>query len=151
MNARTSSARRARGNPDVVIFMGSDSDWAVMAKAAAVLEEFGIPHLAIVSSAQRALSGTKRVALRATDARWSNELTRTITRRDIAIADDADVVVHFDGALEHLGRGRKRRSATASITKGGRTVFRYELKPEEYRVGDDPAEAFARILGDVLR
>src|SRR6266705_572810 len=46
MIARTSSARPGRGNPDVVIFMGSDSDWAVMAAAANVLEEFGIPHLA---------------------------------------------------------------------------------------------------------
>jgi hypothetical protein len=60
-------------------------------------------------------------------------------------------VIRFDGALDRLGRGRKRRSASASIVKNGRTVFRYELKPEEYRVGDDPAEAFARILGDVLR
>src|SRR3954452_3733465 len=106
---------------------------------------------ATVASAQHALSGTKRVALRANDARWSNELTRQLTRHDIAVADDADVIIHFDGTLDHLGRGRKRRAASASITKGGRTVFRYELKPEEYRVGDDPAEAFARILGDVLR
>lgn len=41
------------GNPDVVIFMGSDSDWSVMARAAAVLEEFGVTHEAIVSSAHR--------------------------------------------------------------------------------------------------
>jgi len=106
---------------------------------------------AILESAQRALSGTTRVAVRANDAVWSTHLTRILTRHDIAVADDADVVIHFDGALERLGRGRKRRSASASITKNGRTVFRYELKPEEYRVGDDPAEAFARILGDVLR
>jgi hypothetical protein len=106
---------------------------------------------AVLSSAQHALAGTKRVAVRASDARWSAELTRQLIRHDIAVADDADVIIHFDGALEHLGRGRKRRSASASVTKSGRTVFRYELKPEEYRVGDDPAEAFARILGDVLR
>jgi len=106
---------------------------------------------AVLESAQRALSGTTRVAVRANDATWSTQLTRILTKHDITVADDADVVIHFDGALERLGRGRKRRSATASITKNGRTVFRYELKPEEYRVGDDPAEAFARILGDVLR
>ena len=46
MTARISSARPGRGNPDVVIFMGSDSDWAVMAATARVLEEFGISHLA---------------------------------------------------------------------------------------------------------
>ena len=106
---------------------------------------------AIISSAQRALSGTKRIAIRANDARWSAELARIATKNDIAVADDANVVIHFDGTLDRLGRGRKRRSASASVTKNGRTVFRYELRPEEYRVGDDPAEAFARILGDVLR
>ena len=106
---------------------------------------------AALASAQRALSGTTRVAVRAGDPRWSIELTRILARHDMTVADDADVVIHFDGALDRLGRGRKRRSANASITKNGRTVFRYELRPEEYRVGDDPAEAFARILGDVLR
>jgi len=106
---------------------------------------------AVLESAQRALSGTTRVAVRANDATWSAQLARILTKHDITVADDADVVIHFDGALERLGRGRKRRSATASIVKNGRTVFRYELKPEEYRVGDDPAEAFARILSDVLR
>ena len=106
---------------------------------------------AAVSAAQRALGGTKRVALRGSDGTWTAELARILTRHDVAVADDADVVIHFDGALERLGRGRKRRSASASISKNGRTVFRYELKPEEYRVGDDPAEAFARILGDILR
>ena len=89
--------------------------------------------------------------MRGSDGTWTAELARILTRHDVAVADDADVVIHFDGALERLGRGRKRRSASASISKNGRTVFRYELKPEEYRVGDDPAEAFARILGDILR
>jgi hypothetical protein len=46
--------------------------------------------------------------------------------------------------------GRKRRSAHASISRNGRVVFRYELPPETYRVGDNPAEAFARILGDAI-
>jgi 5-(carboxyamino)imidazole ribonucleotide mutase len=53
-------------NPDVVIFMGSDSDWSVMARAAAVLEEFGVTHEAIVSSAHRTHDRTVRLARRFT-------------------------------------------------------------------------------------
>jgi phosphoribosylaminoimidazole carboxylase PurE protein len=49
-------------NPDVVIFMGSDSDWSVMARAAQVLDEFGVPHEAIVSSAHRTHDRTVRMA-----------------------------------------------------------------------------------------
>ena len=49
-------------NPDVVIFMGSDSDWSVMARAAQVLEEFGVPHEAIDSSAHRTHDRTVRMA-----------------------------------------------------------------------------------------
>jgi phosphoribosylaminoimidazole carboxylase PurE protein len=53
---------QAPANPDVVIFMGSESDWTVMGKAAQVLEEFGIAHLAIVSSAHRSHDRTVRLA-----------------------------------------------------------------------------------------
>src|SRR5438876_1210838 len=74
MTARTSSARPGRGNPDVVIFMGSDSDWAVMAAAARVLEEFGISHLAI---ADRRLEG-KLLAYR-------QSLEREVVRKDAAL------------------------------------------------------------------
>ena len=49
-------------NPDVVIFMGSDSDWSVMARAAQVLDEFGVSHEAIVSSAHRTHDRTVRMA-----------------------------------------------------------------------------------------
>ncbi len=54
------------GNPDVVIFMGSDSDWSVMARAAAVLEEFGVSHEAIVSSAHRTHDRTVQLVKRFT-------------------------------------------------------------------------------------
>ena len=39
--------------PLVAVVMGSDSDWSVMADAAAVLTEFGIPHEVDVVSAHR--------------------------------------------------------------------------------------------------
>jgi len=77
----------ARGNPEVVIFMGSDSDWEVMAKAAGVLEEFGVPHLAIVSSAHRSHDRTVRMA---------KLFTRRGTRVFIA---GAGAAAHLAGAL----------------------------------------------------
>lgn len=39
--------------PVVAICMGSDSDWPVMQAASVVLEDFGIPHEAMVLSAHR--------------------------------------------------------------------------------------------------
>jgi len=75
------------GSPAVVIFMGSDSDWPVMAKATAVLEEFGVPHLAIVSSAHRSHDRTVRMA---------RLFTRRGTRVFIAGAGSA---AHLAGAL----------------------------------------------------
>jgi phosphoribosylaminoimidazole carboxylase PurE protein len=53
---------RRASNPDVVIFMGSDSDWSVMGKAAQVLDEFGVPNLSIASSAHRSHERTVRLA-----------------------------------------------------------------------------------------
>ena len=40
-------------SPLVAICMGSDSDWPVMQAAASVLEDFGVPHQAMVLSAHR--------------------------------------------------------------------------------------------------
>jgi len=56
---RNQKHRRAAGVPsliqnlDVVIIVGSDSDLAVMARAAAVLEEFGVTHEVRILSAHR--------------------------------------------------------------------------------------------------
>jgi eukaryotic-like serine/threonine-protein kinase len=98
---------------------------------------------------QDQLAGVRRVALRGGEADLLKQLTASIKGR-ITIADDADVVIDFSGRVERLGFGRKKRSATVTVSKHGRAVFRYELAPEEYRVGDNPAEAFARVLSDAL-
>jgi phosphoribosylaminoimidazole carboxylase PurE protein len=74
-------------NPTVVIFMGSDSDWSVMARAAAVLEEFGVTHEAIVSSAHRTHDRTVRMA---------RQFTARGTRVFIA---GAGAAAHLAGAL----------------------------------------------------
>lgn len=74
-------------NPSVVIFMGSDSDWPVMSKASSVLDEFGVAHLAIVSSAHRSHDRTVRMA---------RLFTRRGTRVFIA---GAGAAAHLAGAL----------------------------------------------------
>jgi len=73
--------------PSVVIFMGSDSDWPVMGRAAQVLEEFGVPHQAIVSSAHRTHDRTVRLV---------KDFTRRGTRVFIA---GAGAAAHLAGAL----------------------------------------------------
>lgn len=75
------------GSPSVVIFMGSDSDWPVMGKASQVLDEFGVAHLAIVSSAHRSHDRTVRMA---------RLFTRRGTRVFIA---GAGAAAHLAGAL----------------------------------------------------
>ena len=71
-------------------------------------------------------------------------------RSGLTISDDAKVSIRFNGSVTRMRFGRKRREGRGSITKNGQTIFRYEMKPEEYRVGDTPAEAFARVLSDVF-
>ena len=48
-------------NIDILILMGSDSDWEVMSEAAILLERFGIPYEARVSSAHRTPDRTLRI------------------------------------------------------------------------------------------
>jgi 5-(carboxyamino)imidazole ribonucleotide mutase len=48
-----SDPRENAAAPLVAVVMGSDSDWGVMADAAAALEEFGIPHEVEIVSAHR--------------------------------------------------------------------------------------------------
>jgi hypothetical protein len=103
-----------------------------------------------ISDAKRHLSGTRSVAVRGNNAEQVKELSDRLKREGIAVSDSADTVISFDGSVERLGRGKKRRSAQATVTKNGRMVFRYEMPPEEYRVGDTPAEAFARIFTDAI-
>jgi serine/threonine protein kinase len=99
---------------------------------------------------RKALHGERTLALRA--GGMQAELVRAIREHvpDVDFVAYADVVVRFDGKLERAGAGRKRRSATAVVEKGGRPIFRYELPDEVYRVGMSPTSSFARILADAL-
>jgi len=101
--------------------------------------------------AQQRLHGVTRVSLDTTgDADLGERLAELVGNDNLTIADGADTVIHFNGRVTHLRFGRKRRAGQATITRNGQTVFRYAMKPEEYRVGDNPAEAFARVLSDVF-
>jgi hypothetical protein len=60
------------------------------------------------------------------------------------------LVIRFEGTIDRLGRGRKRREAHAAILKNGRVIFRYDLPSETYRVGSTPVEAFVSVLGDAF-
>ncbi len=105
-----------------------------------------------ISFARERLRGVKRVSL---DARGDADLGKQLADRlqgiNLTVADHADVQIRFYGKVTHLSFGRKQRAAEATVLKNGQPVFRYELKQEDYRVGDNPAEAFARVLSDVFQ
>jgi len=101
---------------------------------------------AAVVYAQQQLRGVNRVSLESS----SPELEPLVRKLGLTISDDARVSIRFNGIVTRMRFGRKRREGRGSISKNGQTIFRYEMKPEEYRVGDTPAEAFARVLSDVF-
>jgi len=102
--------------------------------------------------AKQHLEGVKKVTVETSgDPDLRSRLVELLQDRGLSVTDSADVVIRFNGTVQRLRLGRKVRAATATITRGGRVVFKYELPSEEYRVGDNPAEAFARIAGDLFR
>lgn len=103
----------------------------------------------LLAQAQSALRGTSRIAVRGRGNPMLTARLENLLREHVTIDDSADVRVDFFAKLEHLGRGRKRRIANAIVTKNGHPVFHYQLAGE-YRVGDDPAEAFARVMAEAL-
>jgi glycerol dehydrogenase-like iron-containing ADH family enzyme len=115
------------GNPDVVIFMGSDSDWSVMARAATVLEEFGVTHEAIVSSAHRTHDRTvtlvKRFTARGTQvfiagagaaAHLAGALAAVTPRPVIGVPLASSPLAGFDSLLSTPGRATPRSSRSRS-------------------------------------
>lgn len=96
------------------------------------------------------LIGVTSIAVRGPASDQQKQLIDRLKRNDINVVENASTIVDFEASLEQIGRGKKRRSARATVTKDGRVIFRYELPPEEYRVGDSPAEAFARVLSDAF-
>ena len=104
----------------------------------------------LVSYLSNKLIGVTSIAVRGPANDQQKVLLERLRKNNITVVESAPTVVDFDGTLEQVGRGKKRRSARATVTKDGRVIFRYELPPEEYRVGDSPAEAFARILAEAF-
>jgi len=111
----------------------------------------GDANSAAVEKARTALSGVTHVSVvNSGDPILAEQLIKSLTRSGIEVGPGAEVTIQFSGTLEHIGRGKKRRTAHATVIRHGHAVFRYELPPEEYRVGDTPAEAFARVFRDAL-
>jgi eukaryotic-like serine/threonine-protein kinase len=104
----------------------------------------------IIEKVRAQLSGVRTVAVRGSGPMHADLVRRVKDDIGLTVSDSADTVIQFDGSLDALGRGRKRRHAVASIVKNGRVIFRYELPSEEYRVGDTPSEAFARVLSEAF-
>lgn len=107
----------------------------------------------VLSDLRQHLQGVTRIAVHANNAEMLKGLTDRLKKEvsSVTIAEGADTTVDFNGVLDHIGRGKKRRSAQATVSKNGRVIFRYDMPAEEYRVGDTPAEAFARLLIDALK
>lgn len=104
-----------------------------------------------VSFAHDRLRGVTSVALDARgDADLVKQLGQILQKMGLALSDDAPVRIRFYGTVTHQGFGRKIRAAEATVLKNGHPILEYQMKPEEYHVGDNPAEAFARVLNDVF-
>ena len=105
---------------------------------------------AAIAATSRELGSPSQIAIRGMGEAAQTTKLVNLVKGQIGISDSADVVVEFNGRVDRRGFGRKQRSATATISKNGQVLFRYEMAPEAYRVGDDPADAFAKVLLDVL-
>ena len=105
---------------------------------------------AAIATLHQQIGGVTRVAVTGGDAEMINELSNALRGRGISIGEGAPIEIRFTGSVARHGLGRKSRSANATVKKNGRPIFNYVMPREEYRVGDSPAEAFARILTDAL-
>jgi len=105
-----------------------------------------------VTYARKQLQGVKSVSVQASgDSDLQSRLIELLKHDGLTISDSADVVIRFNGSVQHQRFGRKVRAGSGTIAKHGHVVFHYELPSEEYRVGDNPAEAFARVAADLFK
>jgi hypothetical protein len=105
---------------------------------------------AALASLRQQLAGTTRVYLSGGDAEMIKQLSDALRGRGITLSEGVPIEIRFTGSVNSHGFGRKSRSGNATIKKNGRPIFQYVMPREDYRVGDSPAEAFARILADAL-
>jgi serine/threonine-protein kinase len=105
---------------------------------------------AMVERLRGELAGVQRIAVRAGAMQLQLAAALRHEFPNLEIVPSAPVVIRFEGTIDRLGRGRKRREAHAAILKNGRVIFRYDLPSETYRVGSTPVEAFVSVLGDAF-
>jgi serine/threonine-protein kinase len=105
----------------------------------------------ILNDVKKQLQGVNQIAIRANSPEMKNALIDRLGRETaLTVSDNATTVIEWDATYVEMGRGRKRRAATATVSKNGRVVFRYQLPSEDFRVGDTPAEAFTRVLAEAF-
>lgn len=97
---------------------------------------------------RRELRGVREVALNA--GGMQVPLFRAIHRYvpDLTFNADADVVIQFDATAERLRREGAHLTARATIQKGGRVIFQYELPGSVD--SSAAADAFAQTLADAF-
>ena len=105
---------------------------------------------AAIAVLRQQIAGVTRMAVSGGDAEMINELSNALRGHGVSIGEGAPIEIRFTGSVSRHGLGRKSRSANATVKKNGRPIFQYVMPREDYRVGDSPAEAFARILTDAL-
>jgi serine/threonine protein kinase len=105
---------------------------------------------AALAALHRQIAGVTQVYLSGGDAEMIKQLSDALRGRGVSIREGSPIEIRFTGSVNPHGFGRKSRSASATVKKNGRPIFQYVMPREDYRVGDSPAEAFARILGDAL-
>jgi serine/threonine-protein kinase len=105
---------------------------------------------AALAALHRQIAGATQVYLSGGDAEMIKQLSDALRGRGVSIREGSPIEIRFTGSVNPHGFGRKSRSASATVKKNGRPIFQYVMPREDYRVGDSPAEAFARILGEAL-
>jgi hypothetical protein len=67
---------------------------------------------------------------------------------NLTFGSDSPVVIRFDSTAERLGRDRQHLTASATIVKNGREIFRYDL-PSVVDPGA-AADAFAQTIAEAF-
>jgi tetratricopeptide (TPR) repeat protein len=105
----------------------------------------------VVRRAISALGGTSAVSVRLSGSvAMATQLVIALRSAGIVVVPQASVVIRFTSDFAAAGHN-KHRQASATVSKDGAPVFRYELPAEDYHVGDNPAEAFANVLLSIFK
>ncbi len=103
-----------------------------------------------IRAARASLSGVRHISVTGPETPMLADL-KVRAAEFVQVDEGADVVIRFEGNVEHLRFRKKRRAGIATISRHGHAVFLYEMPPETYLIGDTPAGEFARVLRQILQ